>query len=171
MLIRQRRVLKGMRVYVPVHINVRTCVFILSVIVAGWRNRKPNLWPQHHQDGGGEQHHNCHITATTSSPPASLPEDEWEERQEWVGGTMGGKREGWGMNNYTWVLPPMSLQRQNRTANHRAMRWSLAVFWSSQQQHFRWVYFNDKDGANGILTSVERICKWIETEWYHRLNE
>lgn len=41
-------------------------------------------------------------------------EGRWEER-----------REGWGMNNYTGVLPPMSLQRQYRTANHKAMRRNL----------------------------------------------
>jgi len=33
MLIRQRTVLSGMCLYVAVQINVRTCVFILSVIV------------------------------------------------------------------------------------------------------------------------------------------
>lgn len=96
MLIRQRTVLSGMCVYVPAHINVCTCVFILSVIGTRWCNRKPNPWPQQRQDGGGEQHHNCHITATTSSPPARLPEDEWEERREGVGGTMGRKEGGMG---------------------------------------------------------------------------
>ncbi len=85
--------------YVPVHIkDMHACVFIPSVIATRWCNRKPLLWPQYSQDGGGEQHHNCHITATTSSPPARLPDDEWEERWERVGGMMGG-REAWGMNN------------------------------------------------------------------------
>lgn len=96
MLIRQRTLMNGMCVYVPVHINVCTCVFIISVIGTRWCNRKPNLWPQHRQNGGGEQHHNCHITATTSSPPARLPEDEWEKRREGVGGTMGGNEGGMG---------------------------------------------------------------------------
>lgn len=56
-----------------------------------------------------------------------------------------------------------------RTTKRWAQSWSLAVFWSSQQQHFRWVYFSDKDGVNGLLMFVHRhrISKYMQTDIIH----
>lgn len=86
-------------------------------------------------------------------------------------GRKGGRDGGWIITLECCLQWACSGSIAQRTTKRCVETWSLAVFWSSQQQHFRWVYFNDKNGANGILMlSVDR-CTYIETEWHHRQNE